>query len=155
MLWKEANLGSKCWLGFLLTVIFIYLPVLTLPCCVQAFSSYDEEGLLSGWQCGGFSLGWLLLFQSTGSRVQAPVVGTWAWLPCSVWNLSRPSWTCPLHWQWASRSPTVLFIRRWFNFPIGVTLSPMYECYFSYSLGWEKCRVTHIPNTEVFLLLFP
>ena len=32
--------------------VFIYLLVLSLPCCVQAFSSYAEEGLLSGCSVG-------------------------------------------------------------------------------------------------------
>ena len=46
---------------------FIYLIVLGLPCCVRAFSSFGEWGLLCLW-CMGFSLWWILLLQSIGSR---------------------------------------------------------------------------------------
>ena len=38
---------------------------------VLAFSSCSELGLLSSLRCTGFSLWWLLLVWSTGSRVRA------------------------------------------------------------------------------------
>ena len=41
--------------------------MLGLRCCTWAFSSCSEQGLLFVW-CMGFSLQWLLLLQTTGSR---------------------------------------------------------------------------------------
>ena len=46
---------------------FFFLAVLGHRNCAQAFSSCSEWGLLFLW-CMGFSLWWLLLLQSTGSR---------------------------------------------------------------------------------------
>ena len=46
-----------------------------LCCCTRAFSSCGEPGLLQ-LQCAGFSLWWLLLFQSLGSSTRAS--GVWA-----------------------------------------------------------------------------
>ena len=47
-----------------------------LLCCAQAFSS-----------CTGFSLRWLLLLQSMGSRAHAQSL--WSWLPRGMWDLPR------------------------------------------------------------------
>ena len=48
--------------------LYLFLAVLGLCCCVQAFSSCGE-------QCTGFSLRWLLLIQGTGLKgVRASVV---------------------------------------------------------------------------------
>ena len=54
---------------------FYFLAALGLCCCVRAFSSCADRGatLHCGAQashCGGFSLWWLLLLQSTGSRAR-------------------------------------------------------------------------------------
>ena len=43
--------------------VCLFMAALGLCCCVWAFSSCGEQGLLAG-----FSLRWLLLLQSTGSR---------------------------------------------------------------------------------------
>ena len=53
---------------YIYTNLFIYLilAALGLCCCTWAFSSCGERGLLL-W-CAGFSLRWLLLLQSMGSR---------------------------------------------------------------------------------------
>ena len=50
--------------------IFIYsfLAALGLCCCAQAFSSCGEQGCYSSLRCACFSLWWLLLLRSTGSR---------------------------------------------------------------------------------------
>ena len=53
----------------LLNLIYLFLAVLGLPCCAWAFPGV-EWGLLSSCSAG-FSLQWLLLLQSTGSRAQA------------------------------------------------------------------------------------
>ena len=45
----------------------LFLAVLGLHCCTQAFFSCGSRGYSSLW-CSGFSLRWLLLFRSTGSR---------------------------------------------------------------------------------------
>ena len=58
-----------CSLGFLKN-IYLFLAVLGLRCCVWAFSSCGERGLLLV-AVVGFSLQWLLLLWSTGSVVVA------------------------------------------------------------------------------------
>ena len=57
------SIGVSCLLVFYFKCI--YLAVLGLDCCARAFSSCREWGLLFSV---GFSLQWLLLLQSTGSR---------------------------------------------------------------------------------------
>ena len=47
--------------------MYLFLAALGLRCCAQAFSSCGEGGYSSLW-CVGFSLWWLLLLWSTGSR---------------------------------------------------------------------------------------
>ena len=47
--------------------LFLFLAVLGLCCCARAFSSCGELGYSLLW-CMGFSLRWLLLLWSTGSR---------------------------------------------------------------------------------------
>ena len=66
-------------------------------CCVQAFSCYGGQELLFT-QCMGFSLWWLLLLQSVGSRrtgfstcgMRLSSCGAWASLPHSIWDLPAP-----------------------------------------------------------------
>ena len=53
--------------------IYIFLAVLGLRCCAWAFSSCGEWGLLFVVVCG-FSLRWLLLLRSMGSRHAGSVV---------------------------------------------------------------------------------
>ena len=53
--------------------IYLFLVPLGLRCCARAFSSCGERGLLL-LQCTGFSLRWLLLLQSMGSRRVGSVV---------------------------------------------------------------------------------
>ena len=48
--------------------IYLFLAALGLCCCAWAFSSCSEQGLLFPVRCTGFSLRWLLLLRSTGSR---------------------------------------------------------------------------------------
>ena len=45
----------------------LFLAAFGLRCCTQAFSSCSQQGYSSLW-CAGFSLRWLLLLQSTGSK---------------------------------------------------------------------------------------
>ena len=47
-------------------IFYLFLAVLGLRCCVRAFSSCGERGLL--FVVVLFSLRWLLLLRSTGSR---------------------------------------------------------------------------------------
>ena len=48
------------------------MAALGLRCCARAFSSHGKRGGNSSLRCAaGFSLQWLLLLQSTGSRAQA------------------------------------------------------------------------------------
>ena len=46
----------------------IFLALVGLCCCTQAFSSCSEQGLLFVVLCGLLIAGWLLSLQSTGSR---------------------------------------------------------------------------------------
>ena len=63
-------------------MISLLLFVLGLHCCVGALAVVSRGCSLL--QCMGFSLWWLLLLQSTGSRVQAkdqtcvPCLGRWS-----------------------------------------------------------------------------
>ena len=53
--------------AFFFFFLFFFLAALGLLCCARAFSSCGEWGY-SSLQCAGFSLWWLLLLWSTGSR---------------------------------------------------------------------------------------
>ena len=53
--------------------LFLSLAVLSLRCCTQAFSSCGKRGFCVLW-CVGFSLRWLLLLRSTGSRAHGSAV---------------------------------------------------------------------------------
>ena len=53
--------------------MYLFLAALGLHCCTRAFSSCGEGGYSSLW-CAGFSLRWLLLLRSTGSRHVGSVV---------------------------------------------------------------------------------
>ena len=69
---------------FLKTNLFIYLfwTALVLHCCTRAFSSASSRGYCS-LRCVGFSLRWLLLLQSMGSRrVGFSSCGVWAQKLC-------------------------------------------------------------------------
>ena len=54
-------------LSFLFSFISLFMAVLDFHCCTRAFSSCGEGGY-SSLRCAGFSLQWLLLLRSTGSR---------------------------------------------------------------------------------------
>ena len=58
--------------------MYLFLAALGLCCCARASFSCDERGY-SSLQCAGFSLWWLLLLWSTGSRrVGFSSCGLWA-----------------------------------------------------------------------------
>ena len=62
--------GTEVFIFYFLNlfILFIlFLAALGLRCCARAFSSCGEQGYSSLW-CTGFSLQWLLLLRSTGSR---------------------------------------------------------------------------------------
>ena len=50
-----------------LSLLYLFLAVLGLRCHTWAFSSCSEQSSPS-WRCAGFSLWWLLLLWSRGSR---------------------------------------------------------------------------------------
>ena len=57
----------------------LFLAVLGLCCCAHGLSLVAASGGYSSLRCVGFSLRWLLLLQSTGSRhVGFSSCGTWA-----------------------------------------------------------------------------
>ena len=47
--------------------IYLFIVALGLCCCTRAFSTYSKQGCSSLW-CSCFSLQWLLLLWSSGSR---------------------------------------------------------------------------------------
>ena len=79
--------------------LFLIMDVLGLHCCMQAFSSCREQGLLSScaWvsHCGGFACfrAWVLGhvgFCSCGSQVlecRFSSCGAWTWLCWGMWDL--------------------------------------------------------------------
>ena len=82
--------------------IYLFMAALGLRCCKQAFSSCIDWGHTS-LQCAGFSLQWLLLFRSMGSRHagfsscgswalqhRLSSCGAWAQLLCGIWDLPGP-----------------------------------------------------------------
>ena len=86
----------------IILIIHLYLVAPDLCCCVWAFSSCSEQGLLL-IGVGGSSLQWLLLLWATGSRhvgfssytsqALEPRLnggGARASLPLITWNLPRP-----------------------------------------------------------------
>ena len=109
------TIGSTSFFFFLnkfIYFIYLFLAALGLRCCARAFSSCGEQGLLLP-QCTGFSLQWLLLLQSMGSRRAGSVVVALGLqstgsvvvvhgLSCSAACGILPdqgSNPCPLHWQ--------------------------------------------------------
>ena len=68
----------------------LFLAALGLRCCMWAFSSCVERGY-SSLRCTGFSLRWLLLWASTGSRRAGfSSCAAQAWLLCGMWDLPGP-----------------------------------------------------------------
>ena len=91
-----------------LNFMYLFLAVLGAHCCRQPFSSCVGRGLLSV-AVHGFSLGWLLLLWSTGSRahrlrllrcVGSVVASRGLSCPaaCGIFP-DQESNLCPLHWQ--------------------------------------------------------
>ena len=73
--------------------------MLGLCCCVWVPSSCKEQGPLYVWRTG-FSLWWLLLLQSPGSRVWALVIAVLRLsCPAACEILDQGSNPCLLHWQ--------------------------------------------------------
>ena len=77
------------------------MAALGLCCCVQAFSSCGEQGLLLFVSVYELLIRWLLLLQITGSRhvdseAVAPLLT--CSVPCGIF-LDQGLNPCPLHWQ--------------------------------------------------------
>jgi len=66
---KKTKSSNPLYFVFLKICIYFFLAVLGLCCHTWAFSSCSEQGLLSSCGAWYFSLWWLLLSQSVGSRV--------------------------------------------------------------------------------------
>ena len=87
-------------LKFLLINLFIYGCVGSLLLCVGFLQLQRAGATLSLW-CAGFSLQWLLLLWSTGSRCAGSVVvahGFSCSTACGIFP-DQGSNPCPLHWQ--------------------------------------------------------
>ena len=64
---------------FIYLFIYLFMAALGLRCCVLGFSLVVASGGYSLLLCAGFSLRWLLLLWSTGSRSAGfSSCGTWA-----------------------------------------------------------------------------
>ena len=75
---SEEKYISNWFIYLFILKINLFLAALGLRCCAQAFSSCGEQGYSFLW-CVGFSLRWLLLLRSTGSRrVGFSSCGAWA-----------------------------------------------------------------------------
>ena len=86
--WREANLFIFYFIVFinLFILFYLFLAALGLCCCTRAFSSCGERGLLFV-VVRGFSLRWLLLLWSTGSRHTG-------FSSCGSWALERRLSSC-------------------------------------------------------------
>ena len=104
---SNFSLGLICFQNDFLNV-YLFMVALGLCCCVQAFSSCGERGLLSNWGalashgsdfpcCGAQAL------RHTGvnnSSTELRRCGARAWLLHGMWNLQGRGWNlCLLHWQ--------------------------------------------------------
>ena len=90
-------------------ILFIYFWLCWVFVAARMLSLVATSGGYSSLQCAGFSLWWLLLVRSTGSRrVGFSSCGTWASVvvahglsgsaACEIF-LDQGSNPCPLHWQ--------------------------------------------------------
>ena len=104
----EKKISTIAFSLFIFNKFIYFLAALGLRCCARAFSSCGERGLLFMW-CTSFSLQWLLLLWSTGSRragfsscgSRASVVvahGLSCSAACEIFP-DQGSNPCPLHWQ--------------------------------------------------------
>ena len=77
---------------FLFINLFIYLFLAALGLvAARGLSLVAESGGYSSLRCEGFSLRWLLLLRSTGSRHKGfSSSGTWAQLLRRMWDIPRP-----------------------------------------------------------------
>ena len=72
----------KNFIDFWLHWVFVAVPRLSLVVVSGSYSSL---------RCLGFSLLWLLLLQSTGSRrIVSSICGAWVKLPFHIWDLPGP-----------------------------------------------------------------
>ena len=75
--------------------VYLFLAALGLCCCAWAFSSCSESGWgYSSLRCTGFSLRWLLLLWSTGSRHTGSVVVVRGLSSCGSWALEHRLSSC-------------------------------------------------------------
>ena len=82
---------------FKLVFLFIFDCAGSLLLCT-VFSSCSEHKLLSSYWCTGFSLWWLLLSQSTGSRYMWASTVAAHWLTsCGIWALELRLSSCGSH----------------------------------------------------------
>ena len=83
---EKSDLAWVCWCPFII-FICLFWAMLGFHCYAQIFSvCCGEQG-----QCTGFSSQWLLLLESTGSRVHGlSSCGTRAQLPCGIWGFPGP-----------------------------------------------------------------
>ena len=85
--------------GFFFKLYLLLLAVLALHCCTRLSLAAVIRGP-SPLRCEGFSLWWLLLLRSTGSRLTASVAvphGLSCSSECGIF-LDHGSNLCPLHW---------------------------------------------------------
>ena len=97
---SQISVHTETVFFFLYKFIYLFMAVLGLHCCMRAFSSCGEWGY-SSLRCAGFSLRWLLLLRSTGSRhagFSSCARGLSCCAACGIF-LDQGSNPSPLHWQ--------------------------------------------------------
>ena len=78
-------------LFFAIYVLFIYFWLHWIFVALCGLSLVAVSGVYSSLRCTGFSLRWLLLLWSTGSRRTGfSSCGAWAQLLCGMWDLPGP-----------------------------------------------------------------
>ena len=148
---------GNCLMYFYL-YIYLFLAALGHHCCEWTFSSCSEWSLLFIWCALGSCLWWLLLLQSTSSRLVGFSTCCWAQLPWGMWNLS--SWSrdrthvpcigrwIPNHWTTREVPKNGDFTRNhWFVLTRNTT-SP-HVTFTQKSQEQDKC----IPFTETTIYL--
>ena len=98
--WKAASCSQSTQDAIFFLKNYFILVVLGLRCFAQAFTVVESRGS-SSFRCSVFSLWWLLLLQSTGSRRigSVDVVHRFSCSAACGIFLDQGSNLCPLHWQ--------------------------------------------------------
>ena len=99
--WTTREVPLFTFFFFFFNLFIIYFWLCWVFVAVHGLSLVAASGGHSSLRCAGFSLSWLLLLQSMGSRWAGSVVvahGLSCSAACGIF-LDQASNLCPLHWQ--------------------------------------------------------